>query len=356
MSPSFTKLPERNLDVLRAAAVLCVLANHVVIAATPPPNAAWGWVGRAGVLIFFVHTALVLMGSLERSGGTRAGWIVRFYVRRVWRIYPLAIAAIIMALAFRVSQHLVVMGYPPPRFKWPDNATIVSNMLLSQNLVMKPNILGVLWTLPIEVQMYLALPFCFVIARRSVHAVLLLVLAGMVGAVAWRLELPIPGLWRLSMLAFVPCFLAGVLAYALLRRSSARRVPAGITFLLMTTLMGAFFVARAYYESLAPQWAFCLTLGILVAHGKEIADSVLSRIAHVIAKYSYGVYLLHQIALSIALVTFGAMPHVVQWTIFAILMFVLPWGLFHLVERPGIAVGQRLVHQRMPQQTPVGAP
>jgi peptidoglycan/LPS O-acetylase OafA/YrhL len=356
MASSFTKLPERNLDVLRAVAVLCVVANHVVIAATPPPNTSWGWVGRVGVLIFFVHTALVLMGSLERSGGTRAGWIFRFYVRRAWRIYPLAIASIVMVLLLRVSPHLVVMGYPPPIFKWPDDVTIASNMLLVQNLLPRPNILGVLWTLPIEVQMYLALPLCFLLARRSVHAVLLIVLAGMAGALAWKAELPIPGLWRLTMLAFVPCFLGGVLAYALLRRPIGRRLSPGITFLAVVALIATFSFARTQYESFAPQWAFCLTLGMIIAHGQEIADSVLSRAAHVIAKYSYGVYLLHQVALWIALVTFGTMPHAVQWLILAVLMFALPWGAFHLIERPGIAVGQRLVHRPMPQQTPVGAP
>src|SRR4051794_28964153 len=112
--PSFTKLPERNLDVLRAVAVLCVLADHVIIAASPPGNTEWGWLGRAGVLIFFVHTALVLMGSLERLGGTRSGWISRFYVRRAWRIYPLAVSAILLALALGVPGYTVHMGYPAP--------------------------------------------------------------------------------------------------------------------------------------------------------------------------------------------------------------------------------------------------
>jgi len=356
MTSSFTKLPERNLDVLRAVAVLCVVANHVAIAATPPPNVSWGWVGRVGVLIFFVHTALVLMGSLERSGGARAGWISRFYVRRAWRIYPLSIATIIVVLAVGVSEHLVVMGYPPPRFKWPDDATLLSNMLLVQNLVLKRNVLGVLWTLPIELQMYLALPFCFLLARKNVYSLLPLVLAGMIGAVAWKAELPIPGLWRLSMLPYVPCFLAGVLAYALLRSPSRPRLSPSVTFLAAAALIAAFSFVRTRYELFAPQWAFCLALGMVIAHGREIAESVLSRIAHVIAKYSYGVYLLHQVALWIALVTFGWTPHAVQWTILAILLFVLPWGAFHLIERPGIAVGQRIVHQRMPQQTPVGAP
>jgi peptidoglycan/LPS O-acetylase OafA/YrhL len=354
MSAARTKLPERNLDVLRAVAVLCVVADHVAIAATPPSNLTWGWVGRAGVLIFFVHTALVLMGSLERSGGVRPGWIATFYLRRVWRIYPLAIATILFVIASGISDHTPHIGYPSV-FRAPDSATLVSNLLLVQNLTPKREVLGGLWTLPIELQMYLALPLCFVIARRSVFEVLLLALAGMGGALAFRAELPVPGLWRLTMLVFVPCFMGGVLAYALLRRQTSRLSPR-LTLLAVALLMGAFFLARTRYESLAPQWAFCLALGIIIANGREMASSIISRAGHVIAKYSYGIYLLHLPALWIAFVAFAGTPHVVQWVIFCIMLVVLPWSAFHAIERPGIGFAQRIVHQRMPHETPVGAP
>jgi peptidoglycan/LPS O-acetylase OafA/YrhL len=355
MSPAATKLPERNLDVLRGVAVLCVLADHVAIAATPPDNVAWGWVGRAGVLIFFVHTALVLMGSLERSSGARPGWIGQFYVRRAWRIYPLAAATILLVLTLGISEHTPHIGYPST-FRPPDSETVVSNLLLVQNLTAKRDVLGVLWTLPIEVQMYLALPLCFLIARRSVYGVLLLAVAGMVGSVAWRAALPIPGLWRLTMVVFVPCFMGGVLAYALLRRRPTPQLSARLSFAAFALLMAAFFLARARYESFVPQWAFCLVLGVIIANGREMTSSLLARAGHVLAKYSYGIYLLHLPALWIAFVAFGGAPYLAQWLIFAILIIVLPFSAFHLIERPGISLAQRIVHRPMPQQTPVGAP
>ena len=60
----------RNLDVLRAVAVLCVFADHCVEIGQPElPSARL--LGRFGVLIFFVHTALVLLLSLQRHGGSR---------------------------------------------------------------------------------------------------------------------------------------------------------------------------------------------------------------------------------------------------------------------------------------------
>ena len=307
------------------------------------------------MLIFFVHTALVLMGSLERSGGSRSGWIPRFYIRRAWRIYPLAIAAVLLALALRVPEHTVHLGYPAP-YERPDDGTIFSNLMLVQNLAMKRDVLGVLWTLPIEVQMYLALPFCFLVARKGVRALALLVLAGMAAALAWKAQLPVPGLWRLDMLVYIPCFLGGVLAYALLRRVRPARLSPPLTLLAVCVLMAAFFLARQHYTSLAPQWAFCLVLGVVIGTGREMAPSALSRAGHVIAQYSYGIYLLHQVALWIALVGFASAPPLAQWMIFVFLVIVLPWSAYHLIEQPGIAIAQRIVHQRVPQEAAVGAP
>src|SRR5256885_16216755 len=92
-----TVLPERNLDVLRAVAVLLVLADHV-FAATAHASGTWNWnwaVGRLGGLLFFVHTSLVLMSSLE-GGGSAPGWAKRFYLRSPFRILPSA--ALLMRL------------------------------------------------------------------------------------------------------------------------------------------------------------------------------------------------------------------------------------------------------------------
>ena len=96
-----------NLDILRAIAVLTVVVDHLI-----PTFAFRGYViphtvseltlhiGQSGVLAFFVHTSLVLMYSLERiPAPTHWAQAWRFYVRRAFRIYPLALVCVVAVVA-----------------------------------------------------------------------------------------------------------------------------------------------------------------------------------------------------------------------------------------------------------------
>ncbi|HEY4054343.1 MAG TPA: acyltransferase family protein, partial [Terriglobales bacterium] len=144
-----------NLDLLRALAVLFVLFDHSATALgfRGAGFVRFEWLGRAGVLFFFVHTCCVLMMSLERDSN-----LIRFYVRRAFRIYPLSIAAVLCAIP-------VVSLHP---WEW------ISNLGLIQNLTFARDSFGSIWSLPLEVQMYLFLPFIFWFASKSTWILLAL--------------------------------------------------------------------------------------------------------------------------------------------------------------------------------------
>lgn len=71
-----TKAPQNsNLDILRSVAVLAVFLCHllqVMAGCKFGERLAFGIetysLGQIGVVIFFVHTSLVLMQSMERTG------------------------------------------------------------------------------------------------------------------------------------------------------------------------------------------------------------------------------------------------------------------------------------------------
>src|SRR5580704_7033323 len=94
---------DSNLNILRSIAVLAVFVSHalqVMARCRLGEGRAYGVdtfaLGRVGVLLFFVHTSLVLMQSLERT--KLGGWPLmrHFYIRRAFRIYPLSVCLVLL--------------------------------------------------------------------------------------------------------------------------------------------------------------------------------------------------------------------------------------------------------------------
>ena len=364
-SKRITKLPERNLDLLRAVAVLLVLADHV-FSAIGHDQSGWNWnwaLGRLGVLIFFVHTSLVLMSSLERGGFGR-GWIPRFYLRRAFRIYPLAIAIIAVVALFRLPPHVTSDGSDMAR-AFPSIATLGSNLLLVQNLTGARDMQGVLWSLPLEVQMYVLLPLCFILARRGTREMLAQVAVFLaLGALlqSSRVE-SMPGLWRLSVFSFGPCFISGVLAYHLLRRNTAVKLPAWTWPLVLIAIAGFFAALRPTSNHPWLGWWPCLALGMLIPQVAEMGKSFVTAAAHQIAKYSYGIYLAHVPILYIWLRAIPDLPLAIRWLGVALSLYIVPVVLYRTIEDPMIRYGRTVARKLSLESAPeppvaseVGAP
>lgn len=201
--------PSANLDIMRSIAVLAVLGAHSITVTTFGSSFTRNYVehliGRCGVLIFFVHTAFVLMRSMDRASSSR-GWIARFYIHRACRIYPLSIFCVTFAVLFAIPPVFHV-PFPPPL-----RSVVLANLSLTQNLIpSRTSLIAPLWSLPFEVQMYVILPAIFLLVRKrgTPGAVALLAVAFIV-AIFERALIP-HGPW---ITEFAPCFLGGVLAYS----------------------------------------------------------------------------------------------------------------------------------------------
>jgi peptidoglycan/LPS O-acetylase OafA/YrhL len=341
-----TLLPERNLDVLRTVAVLAVMADHLGIALQLDAVRWYGhWAGRCGVLMFFVHTSLVLMASLERNRDD-PHWIRSFYVRRAMRIYPLAVVAILLMLAFRIPPVNSHGGVIRP-FVMPDWATIVANLALAQNLFGLHKVGVVLWTLPIEVEMYVLLPLCFPVAWRGPRAVVVLLSLAAAMYVVVSHEW-IRGSWRVAQVfRYAPCFLAGVLAYAMLRARRWRRIIPGAMWVVALPLTIVYLAMVAERGGPRPiEWGYALVLGLAIPLTRELGLSCLTRAAHTVATYSYGLYLAHVPAMWFSFVILRPAHWALQAVVLAALLVLLPWLGYRFIERPGIDLGSRLVRGR----------
>lgn len=354
-----TKLPERNLDVLRAIAVLLVLGDHATAAAGVNASGGWNWnwaLGRLGVLFFFVHTSLVLMSSLERGGGA-PGWVKRFYIRRAFRIYPLAVVLVLAAAALRLPAHVTWNGSDMVR-GFPTISTLTSNLLLVQNVTGRPDMQGVLWSLPLEAQMYLLLPLCYVLARRGARDVATLVAAATALALAMTNGLPeiVPGLWRLSVFTFGPCFISGVIAYHILRRCITWRLAAWTWPCVIAFIALSFALTLPTAERPDLGWWPCLLLGLAIPFVTEMRASPWTRTAHIVAKYSYGIYLVHVPLLWVWLRLIPDVSLWARWTGFAVSCMIVPVLLYRTIEEPMIRFGNAVVRQAPRHEGTVVAP
>jgi peptidoglycan/LPS O-acetylase OafA/YrhL len=325
----------KNLDLLRAVAVLCVFTSHLI--GTLGPYSP-GSLGRFGVIIFFVHTTFVLMGSLDRieKSGLTNKWCLSaaFYVRRFFRIYPLALFIILLTPVF----HIPIV--PLDAYHWPGTKAFLSNLALSENLTNSPDVLGPLWSLPLEVQMYVLLPLAYFAVRRGKYGSIPLWILSVV------LALTTDGISvRYSVFTFAPCFTSGIVAYDLMRMPG-RKMPAWTFPLAIPAIIIAFGpmddIALSMDGKRPRAWALSLVLGLVIARVQDGALPAVRPVAHWIAEHSYGIYLSHVVIFWFALnIMKSSQPWLRSLTLAAGSVGV-PVLLYRFIEKPLIAAGARL--------------
>ena len=326
-----------NLDFLRAYAVLTVYFGHLLqtfhIERIFGPVTIYD-LGQTGVLIFFVHTSLVLMLSLARLRVTGRTLFTAFYIRRAFRIYPLSIVTLLVMLVVHApdfSNHV---------YSWPGWQAVLSNLALVQNLTGSPSYPAVLWSLPYEVQMYIVLPLLFVFLRRFPSwwvPVCLWILD--VAAILLMLKLRVREIP--ALLQYTPCFLAGIIGYRLwsVARMDLRfwGWPIVITSCLALRVLAEATAIR-YATTLSP-WFVCLFLGCAVPQFRELGRGWVRTFAAMMAKYSYGIYLSHSIVFWIAFILLKGTPFWLQGGACLALSVLLPLAMYHGIEKPMISLG-----------------
>jgi peptidoglycan/LPS O-acetylase OafA/YrhL len=328
-------VPAANLDLLRAVAVLSVYLAHLAAATG---NTNFGSLGRFGVILFFVHTSFVLMASLNRmsaSSPNTASLVRAFAVRRFFRIYPLSIATVLLVTVTRIPKS------PLDHFLWIGWRDLVSNLALTQNLIYSRLSLDVLWSLPLEVQMYCLLPFMY-LAIRSRR---LLSLSFLVLSVVAALTLPrFTG--RLVVFAYAPCFSAGVFGYDIARVAKPKLSSSLWPLVLLVGII-AFNPHDdvSLSDKLWRAWLVSLAIGFAIPWFGEIKLRALRIASHVIAKYSYGIYLSHSIVFWFVFCNMASFSIAARVLTLGSGTILLPAIMYHLIEDPMIVLGKRLTER-----------
>jgi peptidoglycan/LPS O-acetylase OafA/YrhL len=298
------------LEGIRGLAALYVAVSHVFTMVDPAPltgapSTAPEWIrhlaapflyGHIAVALFIVVSGFSLQLGLLQSGSGEVRSLSGFFRRRALRILPAyyACLAVSTVVAWGITSHF--SGIAPFNIYLPvDTGAILSHVFLVQNLspAWMYKINGVLWTISLEVQLYLLFPLFAKLQANRGRGVLLFV-GGLLGL---GLNVLLPASLRLW---FAFLFVVGMAAAHLAYRPPlrGRRVELWVgTIGWLGLTLGVCAVAFAP-DHAASDVPFGIALACLCALGTVGGGGRLIRLlgARPIAtlgSFSYSLYLVH---------------------------------------------------------------
>jgi len=357
------RIPE--LDGLRGIAILLVLVWHYLpgILADAPPvllhltntfiRFAW-----SGVDLFFVLSGFLLGGILLDNRESRH-YFKTFYARRFYRIAPVYYVMvgvyILLQHANRPDRLAWLFDQPMPLWSY---LTFTQNFAMAQAGYFGAQWLGVTWSLAVEEQFYLVLPFIvrFIPSRRLGLALVLLA----VGAPVTRLALFFThAQWGTAGYVLMPAradaLMLGVLAAVAIRRADIRALAvrkrsalyrvfgllslAGVTMALMHETVGSTNMVLYGYSVIALFHTAVLVLAVTAGKGELLGRVLRWAWLRKIGTVAYGVYLVHLPVVGLASLLVSA-PAPVYVLAFG-LTFILAWLSWEYFEKPLVRRGHR---------------
>ncbi|MDQ2811197.1 MAG: acyltransferase [Actinomycetota bacterium] len=143
------------LDLLRGIAALFVVFDHLSYYLLQHVRAEiyqWFDAGNCGVFVFFIISGYIVPASLERKGSVRTFW-----VSRLFRLYPLYL----LAVGIAVTLYLVHFGSLRGEGSDPETS-VLSQLLMMSNVLGGQNLPNVVWSLSYEMDFYLLITALFI--------------------------------------------------------------------------------------------------------------------------------------------------------------------------------------------------
>ncbi|MGX7681466.1 acyltransferase family protein [Jatrophihabitans sp. DSM 45814] len=357
--------PERRrilfLDYLRSSAVLLVLWDHMVGQWLGWNQRSWiplkevdrfvagplaiiqdfGWLG---VSLFFLISGFIIT-HVAVSETSKA-----FAIRRILRIYPPLIVAVLAAVAIVVMRHWLSVGdsqlHRVPSMP-TSSGTLWSMTLLNWVQSPQPIVLGVAWTLAIEVIFYL---FVFAVrpllGRKGLGTWLIL---GVIALVLWSMRMHGANYFLFAAsVSYVPLLMLGQILWLMW----STRITVWHGVLLSVAAWIEFVVGLERLQPTFLTSANSYGVSVAIAYGAFVLAMLMNdrfpqpRIALFLANRSYSLYLLHgPIALFVLDATIGRFGFTASLVLAAAALLLSTELCYQLVERPSQRLAKLLTRR-----------
>lgn len=301
--------------------------------------------GRFGVTLFFVISGYLITSLLLRERWSRSDIDLRkFYLRRILRIWPLYLFALLLALFFPWNERL-----PLPYFL---GYLLIAGNWMTAFLGPPASWAALLWTISVVQQFYLFWPLVIKFFSRSGRfyaAVGLIILA-----VVARFYLSVGSLLPYSVfpdtLAELDSIGVGILC-AITLKATVPEFPAGKRLLLLYTglvlLLGCAYFGRVENPLFVIAGYPCAVVGCLALFLAICGTSLTARPLVYLGKISYGLYVFHLLALRLVGGALGgkagtAVRFAIYWGGSLLLTVALASASYRWLEIPFLRIKEQL--------------
>jgi peptidoglycan/LPS O-acetylase OafA/YrhL len=340
----------RTLDGWQTIAVVGVIWYHAALTSIRPLQGLQNF-GETGVSLFFAISGILICSRLLEERRVHDGISLKgFYLRRVFRIQPAAIAYLLF-LAL-----LSVFGVLHLRWgAWTSSLLSYRNLYAATGgpVLADDRYTSHFWSLAVEEHFYLFLPLLIVFAKRKLTVIL-----GFIAALslAWPpivhhvTVLQSPAMGRRTDIVvqslLVAAFLAVLITIPRLRTRLIALTSRGLLiFLTIGLLLLSNIFFHGYFTIQICCFGFPLSVISTVLHPENWLGRLLeTRLFTTLGRMSYSLYLWQQLFFQRAEYPFAAYPlhHLQLW----------PWNLlalafcaacsYYLIEKPFIRLGHKL--------------
>jgi peptidoglycan/LPS O-acetylase OafA/YrhL len=342
-----------ELQSIRGIAAAVVMLGHIAAAydvTILSPIWVWTLNAHAAVVIFFVLSGFVLTRSIMN----RPTDLLRFYTRRIFRLYPAMFAATAIAIVtLALLQKYEPLPYVSALFQSENQVHADFLHFAAVALGIGHAALPPMWSITVELAGSAILPFIVLTyaRKRPLFWVLGLLLLAMSLATQFYLQ-AITATYLVDF--WIGAFIALYPASAPIWKP-VLRFPLPVALLAVAILLEfRIFHAWAYdapVPNLIEAIAAAALIGAIVHGGLEIKWLKWTPVEY-LGDISYSLYLVHWSVIRVGVVAIPAMfganlgsasSHAALWVFASLSSILLAAAGYEWIEKPGIAMGQRVL-------------